>query len=102
MPRCNIHLPLSEDITGTSIPFSSETVPTVDDRFSTSMQEYIDEKFGKELRIWFHVDEHRRMCNRNIPSGANFSFGALETLPRIDNVKAIVTDTNIPTEISPV
>jgi hypothetical protein len=82
--------------------FPAAKVPTVDDDSLYDFQEYINDKFGKGVRIWFHCDEYRCTCDSSIRSRANFSLGALETLSLIDNAKVIATYTNMPNEVPPV
>jgi len=54
---------------------------------------YLDEKLGKDHSIWFHVDEHSKMCDRSPDSkgGAAFSCGAMETLAMIRNAIVLAT-----------
>jgi len=61
------------------------------DPYVVELKEYFTRKFGKSARILIHVDEHRKMSE-----SPQFRKGALETLPKIDNVTVVATYTEQP------
>jgi hypothetical protein len=67
------------------------------------LQKYLDEKLGKDAKVWFHVDEHQKICDRNInPSGgAAFLRGALELLAYIRMSRVIASYIEPLTAVSP-
>jgi len=64
---------------------------SVDDKLKTLLGYH----FGEQSCILFHVDEHRKMCERgdakNDP-GASFARGAMQTLAKVGIVVATYTD----------
>jgi hypothetical protein len=76
---------------------SSVTLETI----LNDLQNFINEKFGPNIRIWFHLDEHRKMCARKVESGADFSRGAMFTLARLNNAQVIATYIALPDELLP-
>ena len=78
-----------------------EKVPSRKDS-KNNLNEYLDEKLGKDYRIWFHLDEHGKMCDRSVGSkgdGAAFSRGAmglLASLPKAVVIATYVEKPNIP------
>ena len=76
----------------------SQNLPIIKD-IREGLQQYLYTKLGKDVRIWFHLDEHRKMCDRTMASGADFSLGAMQTLASIRGARVIATYTNLPNEI---
>jgi hypothetical protein len=68
------------------------------EEYVEELESYLDEKLGKDHSIWFHVDEHSKMCDRRPRSegGAAFLRGAMETLALIRNAKVVATCTARP------
>lgn len=62
------------------------------------LQEYLSENLGKECLVWFHIDEHRKICDAtpDSPGGAAFSRGALEVLIMLGPAFVVVTCTVLP------
>jgi hypothetical protein len=56
-----------------------ENTPDLEES-SIRLRNLIASKFPASSRIWFHVDEHAKMCERGEASGANFTRGALGVL----------------------
>ena len=66
------------------------------------MNGYLADKLGDGCRVWFHVDEHAKMCDLSPESkgnGAGFSFGAMSTLARLKGAKVIATYVDRPSSI---
>ncbi len=86
-------------------------VPVIDDAPSIDSMEndltfYLQQKLGDGYRIWFHIDEHRKMINRDYPNdiqrqkvSAAFSRGAMTILAGLNNSRVIVTYVELPTEV---
>jgi hypothetical protein len=62
---------------------------------------YLQKKLRKNCSVWFHIDEHQKMCDRSSDSkgGAYFSRGAMQTLAQVPNARVIATYTDLPREI---
>jgi hypothetical protein len=74
------------------IPLSDSVYDKIE-IYIDELQNYLNKKLGDDAVIWFHVDEHRKMCNReyNPRGGAAFSRGALSVLARIKNANVIAS-----------
>jgi hypothetical protein len=82
--------------------FASERLIPLDDDppnvgdSSNALENLLKSKFPENSRIWFHVDEHSKMCERGQASGANFSRGAFVILTNMKNCHVIATYTDRP------
>jgi hypothetical protein len=74
-------------------------------RYEKELEAYLIEKLGADAHIWFHVDEHRKMIDREYESeqktkaAAAFSRGAMQVLTFSKANRVIATYTEPPTEI---
>jgi hypothetical protein len=71
--------------------------------YSVIIGTYLTEKLGGNLNIFFHLDEHARMCSREEGDGAAFSRGAMTALACAAGVTVIATyieRPSLPTEKS--
>ncbi len=68
--------------------------------YSEMLQNYLDDKLGKNAVVWFHVDEHGKMIDRkyNAEAAAAFSRGAMSVLT-LPNTRVVASYTKAPTEI---
>jgi hypothetical protein len=81
----------------------NQNPPSVGDSKDT-LNKYLLQTLGSDCNIWFHVDEHAKMCKRDgesIESGARFSKGAMELLANCKNATVIATYTERPLSINP-
>lgn len=68
-----------------------------------NMRSFLNDTFGPEYKVLFHLDEHRKMCGRNFEGnddmvpGALFSRGAMLALADMSGVTVIATYTKRPT-----
>ena len=81
-----------------------EESPILDiDDVVREMNEYLADKLGEDCRIWFHVDEHAKMCGRSPDDSkgnvAGFSYGAMTTLAQVKRARVIATYTDRPSSI---
>ena len=53
---------------------------------------YLKEQLGADNRVWFHVDEHFKMCDTDHVCAGKFSRGAMELLAKCGVVIATYTD----------
>jgi hypothetical protein len=67
-----------------------ENPPDIEESENASIT-LITSRFPKDRRIWFHIDEHFKMCDRGVASGANFSYGALRVLAAVEDSQVIAT-----------
>jgi hypothetical protein len=72
--------------------------------YSNILQNYLDDKLGTNAVVWFHVDEHGKMIDRehNAKAAAAFSKGAMGvlTLPNSRcNTRVVASYTEPPSEI---
>ena len=86
----------SSGTTGTCM-FPCEEHPLEHLETENRLNNYLRDKIGPNYRILFHLDEHRKMCHREVNSegdiakGALFNRGAMQTLARIPNVTVVAT-----------
>ena len=80
--------------------FSAYIVPLEDNprpaaETSRLLKSYLIEKLGSDSKPLFHLDEHKRMCDRQDDliedTGRDFSRGAMKTLASISNVAVVAT-----------
>jgi len=57
---------------------------------------YLKQKLGDDCRCLFHLDEHRKMCDRDAPYAANFSRGAMATLASVAGARVVATYIDAP------
>jgi hypothetical protein len=65
------------------------------------LRKLIDAKFPQNHMIWFHVDDHLKMCEQGVAEyggtpGSHFMRGALRLLTHVPDSHVIATDTERP------
>jgi hypothetical protein len=78
-------------------PFRGRRLISLDDnppdieQSIAALNKLIESRLPRDRRIWFHVDEHFKMCDRGVASGANFSRGALRVLTTVEDSQVVAT-----------
>ncbi len=90
-----------------------DAIPVIDDVPSiesivNDLKPYLQQKLGNGYRIWFHIDEHRKIIQRDYPNdiprqraAAAFSKGAMTVLVGLNGCEVIATYIDPPTELPP-
>ncbi len=86
-------------------------IPVIDDvpsigSIENDLKSYLQQKLGDGYRIWFHIDEHRKIIERDYPknirrqrAAAAFSKGAMTVLVGLYYCQVIATYEDPPTEV---
>ena len=78
------------------------TTPPKWDTTVANMKTFLDDKIGPHHRVLFHLDEHRKMCQRGLEGyedmcpGALFSRGAMQALANLPGASVVATYTRRP------
>jgi hypothetical protein len=81
---------LDDPFRGRRLISLDENPPDIE-QSEAALNKLIESRFPKDRRIWFHIDEHFRMCERGVASGANFSRGAMRVLTTVEDSQVIAT-----------
>ncbi len=72
---------------------------------TNDLKAFLNEKLGADAYIWFHLDEHGKIIDREYPdiersnAAAAFSKGAMEVLASLSYSRVVATYTRPPTEL---
>jgi len=67
----------------------------------SKLQQLLEDHLGPDFYALIHLDEHRKMCDREVRNGAAFSAGAMQAIADMSGVVVVATYTAPPDGLLP-